>query len=177
MLPNPDGQDAPQGLAVDALQDEAIRLFELPGPALGQELLRRVREVSEAWPAAVADQRTASAIMLERIVPAVAAHLAALTTPPSARRPDLSQMPPDGLRHVVATLLRQRPLAELAAERGAAGWMALRLLTREVAAGNPLAFALDRLAPPGSDWMAGEVRAAALRHHQVSDGRWCPALL
>lgn len=159
--------------------DEALRLFSLTGPELGEQLLRRAREVRAGWPGATSDRGTPAGVLLHHIVPEVAARLGVETLLPDVRSEVLSRLTSQEFRLFAASMMGRKPFAELATEPGTEGWMGLQLLSRDVRKGNPLAFAIDRLAAPANDWIAGEVRAAATwgGHTPTAMTTWSPALL
>lgn len=163
--------------ALAAPHYEALRLFELPSPELGEELLGRSAELRKAFPASGSGAAKAVVAVLDHIVPELAARLGARSEAASIRPAIMAKFTAEEFRQFVAALMQWRPLSTLSAEQDADGWMALQLLSRDVAAGNPLAFALDRVAPPAQDWIAHKVQAAATAMGHEPTSVWSPALL
>jgi hypothetical protein len=142
--------------AVAAERDEVMRLWSLPDRFLAEDLLRKVRWVREAYPSHFHRQPGAmgnyTTSFVWELVPEIAYRLGARSFGPQERtRADVRAADGVRLRHWLGHSLNGMPEIRDAwnhLEGAANPW---HVLTRECQNGNPVVFALDRIAPPFDD--------------------------
>jgi len=157
---------------IEAQQAEVNRLFNLQNRWLAQELLKLAREIqpklsSEGWCPA---DNVYDAVFAWQVIPELAKRLGATTF---------------NLQERTDYRVIRSSSVDLRARAGHCllncGTQALResLLTREVANGNPVVFAIDRLSAPGDeDPIARRLHEIANnRGVECHDGKWTPLFM
>jgi hypothetical protein len=164
---------------------EVVRLHGLPDRWLAEGILRLVRELrgALAGPEASPLSEEPAALLLWHVAPELARRLgASRLLANEAARGDVRAAPPWDLRLAVATALAS-DVAELGRGKDPASARAAALLGRKPESGNPIAFALDRVAPPPPPEWASDDRIATriLRRARAlgmpDTTNWTPAML
>lgn len=147
---------------------ELDRLYRLPDRWLGEELLKLARRAREENPGLLGryEARSYSDSFVWEVVPEVARRLGAKLSPDESQSHEFRSLHATRLRQVVGTYLQNTSLRYGLDERQAYGDRvpAIELLQHEFVNGNPVAFAMDRLAPPApegqdrDDWLARHIR-------------------
>lgn len=166
---------------VDAESAEMVRLFNLEDRWLANELLRLTRKIRDLTPFAVRDPRgdTWNSSLLWDLIPELAYRLGGkLQLNESAdfdlRRADgaeLRLLVSHYLQNVATTYFRDAQQGELLDP--------VNVLFHNFWNGNPIAMALDRLAPPADDsvdHLATELLAMSRRRGHAATGAWHPGL-
>jgi hypothetical protein len=170
--------------AIAAERSEVMRMWCLPDRFLAEDLLRKVRWVREAYPTYFHREPgamgTYTTSFVWELVPEIAYRLGARSFSPQERtRSDVRAADGIRLRHWLGHSLNGMPeIAETwdYSEAGANPW---HVLTRECQNGNPVVFALDRIAPPLDD--SDDLSARLLREVSWHRGfepisAWSPEL-
>lgn len=174
-----------QMLRHQRIRGEVDRLFGLPDRWLAEELLRLARRMRHDFPAELGNPHanSYSPALVWHLVPEIARRLGATRLQPNeATHADISGLTDAELRQAVAVFLQHgspgRWLQIQEADRPSAG----DILGHDLANGNPIAIAMDRLAPPpepgdiGEDWLARHIHDISIRRgHQPATG-WHPGL-
>lgn len=166
-------------------EGETERLFNLADRWLAEELLRLARAVRAQFPDRVGDPRSLvyESAVVWHVVPEVARRLGATRLLPNeATDPFIRAKSDAELRAVVGGCLNNSSLGRWGHDREALRLGPAELLGKDIANGNPVAFAMDRLAAapaPGADrddWIARYVREISRSRGFAETPYWSPEL-
>lgn len=162
-----------------ARRGEIARLYALPDRALGEALLSMARAARAEHAEVLGRHGGPDSVvydnnLLWHVVPEVARRLGAAVEPPEASKAEIRGLSDAGLRRAAHAYW-----ANTSRPFGRSGGDPLDLLLAEPANGNPIAFALDRIAPPSADRGDGFGRRLAEINGHRGLGpvpRWTPEL-
>lgn len=170
--------------ALDTERAEISRMWSLPDRFLAEDLLRKIRWCRERYPSLFdrkdgyyGDSTTSFAW---DIVPEIAFRLGAGSFAPLERsRADVRSADGERLRHWLGHALNGMGFIDDAWDDGGAKPNPWLMLTRDCQNGNPVVFALDRVAPPtneSSDLPARLLREVSWHRGFEPVSSWSPAL-
>lgn len=170
---------------LDAVRREIGRLFLLSDRWLAEELLRLARRARAEFPDKLKDPHgiTYEPNFVWHIVPEVAKRLGATRLLPNeASDADIVSLQPQEMRQAAGGYLQNMVLDRWGLLIKGATPTACEILNHSVANGNPVAFAIDRLAPPPEpgqdeyDYIARHVREISQARGHRETARWSPEL-
>lgn len=163
---------------------ELERLYRLPDRWLGEELLKLARRAREENPKLLGqyEARSYSDSFVWEVVPEVARRLGAKLSPNESQSHEFRALHATRLRQVVGTYLQNTSLRYgLQAPLPYGDRVpAIEILEHEFVNGNPVAFAMDRLADPApegqdrDDWLARHLREVGRYVGLTPVDRWSP---
>lgn len=174
---------SPETLArMDAKRAEIGRLYALGDRWLAEEILKHARLVRQIYPDrlgqdAHVNRSSYSTAYVWNVVPEIAARLGATHFLAGERSEEFRMLSSDALRDWVGGAMPwvgSLPMAQKDLVRGFHPW---DLLTTEFVNGNPVVFALDRVAPPSDeskDWCARHMREIARNRGFEPVSGWHP---
>lgn len=170
---------------LEAKHDELDRLFGLPDRWLAEELLRLARTTRQAFPEKLKDPWGIiyDANFVWHVVPEVAKRLGATNFQPNeAADTRVVGLDNAALREVVGSYVKNISFGRWAIEREDNLPLAPEILANEPCNGNPVAFAMDRLAPAPEagcdrdDYVARSVREVSRARRLEETPYWSPAM-
>lgn len=171
-------------IQVAAERAEVLRMWSLPDRFLAEDLLRKVRWAREAYPSHFyrkpGDMGTYTTSFVWELIPEIAYRLGARSFVGQERtRSDVRAADGVRLRHWLGHSLNGMPEIREAWDHPEGEANPWHLLTRECQNGNPVVFALDRVAPPLDD--SDDLSARLLREVSWHRGfepvsAWSPEL-
>jgi hypothetical protein len=160
---------------------EAARLHALPDRWLANEILRMARDIRGKVPeASNPGERGYNVLLLWDVIPEIARRLGAPLIPNESTDYDTRTSDDARLREIASYCYQNADRNYLReAMRPDAALCPVDFLTREAANGNPVAIALDRVAPPvpgSKDILATHLRSISARRGHPETAGWHPGL-
>lgn len=174
-----------QRLRLDRTRDELARIHGLPDRWLAEELLRLARATRQAHPDKLADPHgvTYEPNFVWQVVPEVARRLGATRLLPNeATSADVKTVSDAELRRMVGVYLQNTVLDRWDLKKDSDTPGPGEILGHNLANGNPVAMAADRLAPAPEaghdrdDWIARHTREISRRRGHEETPYWSPEL-
>lgn len=165
------------------LHEEALRLYRLPDRWLAQELLRLARRARLEQPEHLHRGRPMSyaTSFVWHLLPNLAERLGATDFRPGENaHPDIVSAEGPFLRELVSSYMQNHGLSTLPQQRERNRPSAIDIITRDPANGNPIAIALDRVAPalvngkPSQDWLARYIQEISNIRGRQPRSHWHP---